>query len=182
MTGHNDIRTALRAATADHHQRVDSIFSAMNLAEDGDYRRFLSAQAAAHIPVERALDRGGAAEVLHDWADRRRAHLLLDDLAAMGVAEPATGTEPEFVGEAAILGAVYVLEGSRLGGAMLRKSVPSRFPASFLGANDSRAWRGLLELLGTRLRDKGEIQIAINAARAVFGQFERSGQHFMKVS
>jgi len=31
-------------------------------------------------------------------------------------------------------------------------------------------------------RNKGAIQIAINAARAVFGQVERSGRHFLKVS
>lgn len=169
-------------ATAEHHQQVDSIFSTMNLAEERDYGRFLSAQAAAHIPVERALDGGGAASVLADWPDRRRAHLLLDDLATMGLAEPAAEERPEFVGEAAILGAVYVLEGSRLGGALLKRSVPPSLPATFLGAGNSLAWRRLLDLLAARLRSDGEIQIAIKAACEVFMLFERSGRHCLRVN
>jgi len=31
-------------------------------------------------------------------------------------------------------------------------------------------------------RNKGAIQIAINASRDAFGQVERSGRHFLKVS
>ncbi len=57
-------RAALRARTAAEHERVDRLFSNFTLGEGGSYRRFLLAQAAAFLPIESALDRGGAADLL----------------------------------------------------------------------------------------------------------------------
>ena len=53
-------RAALKRATADAHERVDLLFSGLKLEDPRDYRRFLVAQAAAHLPVEQALDDAGA--------------------------------------------------------------------------------------------------------------------------
>lgn len=54
-------RTALRDATGESHDRVDAVFSAIDLSNLTQYGRFLTAQAAAHLPVEQALDAAGAA-------------------------------------------------------------------------------------------------------------------------
>lgn len=175
------VREALRSATADLHARVDDVFSAADLADPAGYRRFLLAQASAHISIETDLDRDGAQDVLDDWPARRRAHLIESDLAGLGVDPPAAVAPIDFANEAALLGGIYVLEGSRLGGALLGRSVPPSLPSSFLKAGDPAAWRRLLATLEEQLRDEADVDDAIVSARRVFMQFERSGQQFLKV-
>ena len=46
---------ALRAATADAHERVDGLFSRFDISDPIGYRRFLTAQAVAYLPGEAAL-------------------------------------------------------------------------------------------------------------------------------
>jgi len=116
------LRHTLRAATSDAHARVDAAFSRLDLACPADYRRFLAAQAGALLPLEAALDRAGAEAVLPDWPARRRSAALLEDLRRLGQPPgrplPVIGDGPGWV-----LGALYVLEGSRLGGQVLRRRV-----------------------------------------------------------
>ena len=82
-------------------------------------------------------------------------------------------------GVPAMLGAAYVLEGSRLGGALLRRSLPAGLESSFLGVVDSAAWQRLLALLDEHLQSEEEIAAATRAAREVFALFDRSGRvHF----
>jgi heme oxygenase len=175
-----NVRQALRTATGGSHERVDAAFSGFDLADRRSYGRFLTAQAAAHIAVEAALERDGVATVLLDWPARRRADLLREDLAALGLPVPPAVAQPAFEGAAAMLGAVYVLEGSRLGGALLRRSVPDDLPRAFLGAGDPAAWRRLLEILDERIREDEDVARATNAALRVFSLFEQSGKQFLK--
>src|SRR5689334_6570101 len=107
----------LRDATAAAHDEVDALFSRVDLTNAAGYRAFLSAQAFAHLAVEAALDAAGAERVIADWPERRRAALLRADLAELGIAAEQ-GSPPSLSGAASIAGAAYVLEGSRLGGAM----------------------------------------------------------------
>jgi heme oxygenase len=169
---HDTARAALRTATAPDHERVDAAFSRAVLSDRVSYGHFLRAQAAAHLPVEDALVRGGIAALVPDWDARRRDRLLQDDLHALGLDAPAPVGDPVLKGDAALLGALYVLEGSRLGGTMLKRSVAPDLPTGFLGAMDSAAWRELLALLDARLDTGPERAAAIAAARAVFTLFE----------
>lgn len=174
------VRQALRAATGGSHTRVDAAFSGFDLGDRQGYGRFLSAQAAAHIAVETALEQSGIASVLADWPGRRRADLLRSDLAALGLSVPPLDDLPGFDGTPAMLGAVYVLEGSRLGGALLRRSVPADLPVTFLGASDPAAWRRLLALLDEQVETDDDVERATNAALRVFTLFELSGTRFLK--
>lgn len=170
----------LKNATLGHHQRVDATFSSARLDDQESYARFLLAQAAAHIPVERALERGGIAALISDWPQRQRSVALEADLAEIGRSTPPAIDELRLSGEPELLGALYVLEGSRLGGAVLRRSVPAGFPARFLGGADSAAWRALLKLLDTRLRDDSDLHSAITAAGKVFTLFETAGRTYLE--
>jgi heme oxygenase len=173
-------RSALRAETRAHHERVDRIFSSLRLDDRADYAKFLCAQAAAHIPVEDALIRGGIAAIVPDWPKRQRSPAMRSDLAELGIAMPGS-TEPfDLDGEAALLGALYVLEGSRLGGAMLARSVGAGLPARFLGGGDSGAWRRLLALLDERLDTALKLALGVKAAAAVFTLFETSGDRYLR--
>lgn len=153
---------------------MDRLFSRFDLSQRAGYRDFLLAQAAAFLPIEAALDDAGVAEVVPDWPARRRGHLLVADLAALGDLPPApVGTPPELRGVPRILGAAYVLEGSRLGGALLKRSVPPDFPRSFLAANAGPgSWRKFLEMLDKYLHDPGSLGEAASSAREVFMRFE----------
>lgn len=169
-------RASLRRETAEDHERVDRLFSRADLSSPADYRRFLQAQAAAFIPVEEALEKAGAAALLEDWNDRRRSHLLRRDLRSLQASVPAPLDVSPFASNAQTWGGIYVLEGSRLGGTMLKRSLPSGFHAAFLGATaGSGAWRSLLMKLDERLRAPEELQVAAAAAKRVFGLFEQAG-------
>lgn len=169
-------RSALRSATADDHRRVDDIFSAFSLSKEAGYRGFLRAIAAAHVPAEAGLDAAGAGAVLTDWEKRRRNRLICDDLETLGHACPDEAPHPSFAGEPELLGGIYVLEGSRLGGALLRRTVPEAMPKNFLSApNPPGAWRRLGEILDLHLSDRQKLDRAISAARQLFTIFGAAG-------
>ncbi len=78
---------------------------------------------------------------------------------------------------AALLGGLYVLEGSRLGGALLIRSVPSDLPRAFLTPGNPAAWRAFVELMGERLRLSADVEAAIEGAISVFAAFETSARN-----
>ncbi len=173
MSGH----LALRAATQDSHTVVDGLFSRFDLASRDGYAGFLRAQAGAFLPVERALDAARAETAVSDWPSRRRGPLLIADLATLG---EQVGDEVDTLplsAPAAILGAIYVLEGSRLGGKFLRRLVPDSHPTAFLTApSPAGAWRGFLDSLDEPLSNQRDLAVAIDTARAVFGRFGAAAQ------
>lgn len=172
-------RTLLRAATAAHHDRVDAVFSRATLSDPLSYGRFLRAQAAAHLPTEAALTDAGVATVIPDWDERQRSALLREDLAELGLAVPPPSGALVLQGEGALLGALYVLEGSRLGGAMLVRSVAPDLPRRYLGAQRQGSWRALQQLLDARLVTPADRNAAIATARTVFTLFEAGGVHYL---
>ncbi len=173
-------RLALKAATEGDHERVDRLFSALDLGELDDYRLFLAAQASAHLPIEAALDAAGAERIVPDWTARRRAGPLRLDLDDLGLQAPAPVAPPPIDDTASILGAVYVLEGSRLGGNLLKRSLPDIAPCRFLDTTElSRSWRKLLELLDHFLYETAQIESAARTARQVFQCFEVGGHRIL---
>ncbi|MES2988772.1 MAG: biliverdin-producing heme oxygenase [Pseudomonadota bacterium] len=172
-------RAALRLATAPDHARVDAAFSQYDLSSREGYRRFLLRQAAAHLPVERALDGGVAIE---DWPERRRADAIRADLADLGCTDIAEAPFGGFSTPAEMLGGAYVLEGSRLGGQLLRKQVSDGLPTRFLAKGSSEAWRALLTVLETKLTSPEEIAAAVKGARAVFACFEAAAGREVEIS
>lgn len=167
-------RFLLRAATSTAHDRVDHAFGRFRLDDRRHYRAFLRAQADAFLPVEAAIDGGGIRSVLPDWNERRRAAALIADLADLGLVEPEPAAVPDFDPVEAALGAAYVLEGSRLGGRLMARSVPDGFPRRFLDAGDPALWHVLVKTLDIRLDSQDKLDAAIAAARLAFGRFEAS--------
>lgn len=157
------------------------MFSRFDLADPAGYADFLRAQAGAFLAVETALDGAGAVDFVPDWKARRRSGALLGDLAALGVTPPAQPTPPDFPTEAAVLGGLYVLEGSRLGGAMLVRTVPDGLPRSFLSPGNPAAWRAFVALLDARLSSDIQVQEAAASAGAVFAIFEMSARDVLGV-
>lgn len=176
MRREQSVRVALRAATADAHARVDRIYSTFDLARRADYGLFLQAQAAALLPLECALDAGAAPHLGLDWQRRRRTGAILHDLDTLSLPVPRSQSLPPIDRPGAALGTLYVLEGSRLGGALLARSVPSEYPAAFLAPAPTTLWRAFLEILETTLQTGDQRNEAVRAAEAAFKHFELSGR------
>ncbi|PXA83183.1 biliverdin-producing heme oxygenase [Nostoc sp. 3335mG] len=172
----HEARAALRAGTAADHERLDALFGGFRLDDPQDYRAFLKAHAMALTAVEQALDAAGFANALGDWPERKRGDAVAADLAAMGEAVPAPLAALTLDTPAAQWGAAYVIEGSRLGGALLGRSVPADLPRSYLGSvQPPGSWRKFLEKLDKALCLPQDFADATESARATFGLFEQAG-------
>ncbi|MGJ3630037.1 biliverdin-producing heme oxygenase [Sphingomonas sp. MMS24-JH45] len=108
----------LREATRPAHDGVDAADGRFDLGVREDYAAFLTAHARALPAAEARMAMLPFAATLPP-----RAPLLAADLAALDVAPPDPLALPT-VDEAAAWGTLYVVEGSRLGGAMLARGVP----------------------------------------------------------
>ncbi|NJC04371.1 heme oxygenase [Sphingomonas kaistensis] len=155
---------------------MDALFSAADLSSREGYGQFLVAQAAAFLPAEAGLEAGGVHDVLPDWARRRRSQFLVQDLSDLGLAVPDAAAAPAVSGGPALLGWAYVLEGSRLGGNMLRRAVPADMPTAFLSDSYPEAWPTMVAALDQQLTEPVAIGQAIEAARTLFAVFEQSAQ------
>ena len=169
------LRSALRAQTADCHAAVDTLFGSFNLSRTQDYKAFLRAHARAVPSVEHALEEAGINSLLPDWPERRRAHLLAADIRELDDRLPVPLPRPALRCEAAVWGAAYVLEGSKLGGALLAKAVPDHLPSSYLSPQGPKgAMRLFMDRLdASKVDDPGA---AVAAARDVFDLFLKAGQ------
>ena len=174
------LRSILREATAAEHARLDAQLGALDLGQIAGYRRFLEINAAALLPLEQSLLHAGVHDVLPDWDDRARTAAVLADLAHLG-GTPRLLDAPALANRAAILGTLYVLEGSRLGAAYLLRQVRQcRDPAisgntAFLGHGTGRSlWPGFLAILESHAGDVMNEADIVTPARRAFALFEQA--------
>lgn len=162
----------LRNATAQDHQAVDNAFARFDLSVRDGYVAFLRAQARALLAVEAVLWQ------LPGW--RPRGGLIAHDLAELGEATPPALRLAPPATAAEAWGMLYVIEGSRLGGAVLTRQVAADLPTHYLdavhGNGEWRAFRDRLEAAeaedgrgGDHWRDE-----ALAGARATFALFREA--------
>jgi heme oxygenase len=173
------LHAALRDGTRAEHAALDAAAAGLDLAQRGDMAAFLSMMAAGVAPVEQAIARGRPPAP--DWPRRRRMPALRADLATLrrGAPPPIAVAIPQ--GPCAALGALYVLEGARVGGRMLaRRAAQSADPAvrdatRFL--NDPRGpglWRDFVAGLNALPPGAVDRDAAVGGARAAFDVFLRA--------
>jgi len=134
---------ALRTATAEAHRQVELILALPGSIVDGvDYRRWLARFFAIYGPLEERL-----AE-FSDWPQWNielgtMGHTagLRHDLTALGCDLNGIGRAPAEMLPALntfaeALGALYVLEGSKLGGRFILQDLAARLPAEIADAKD----------------------------------------------
>ena len=158
----------LRHATAADHQAVDDRYGGFRLDDVGDYRSFLQAHARA-LPAVEAVLLGDT--TLPTW--RPRTGLLVDDLAAMAGAAPQPLAFQAWT-PAARWGALYVIEGSRLGGQLLARRVPAGLPSAYLSARHLPGeWRALLAAVEAQGATESDAwrAAAVEGARACFALY-----------
>jgi heme oxygenase (biliverdin-IX-beta and delta-forming) len=175
------VRALLREKTAAAHARLDAALQTLELQSAPQYCRFLEAHAEALLPLEKSLAASGVRRLFPDWDQRARSRVLADDIARLGGEVRQSGLLAGPFDDAGLLGAMYVLEGSRLGAAVLLDIVSQssdsvvRNATGFLSHGaQKRLWPSFLAVLerhGATLEDVDE---AVAAARRVFALFETS--------
>ncbi len=185
-----DLRAHLRETTRDVHERMHT-HPGFSAAASGkiamsSYRDLLARLYGFHRAFERDFDKAPA-EMASSIALRSRARssALALDLAELGLAEspaalPLCETVPRLETEPQWLGALYVLEGSTLGGATIARALQvagfsGRQRHFFEAYGDRRGemWRLFIARLETHAGDIDAAASAENTARSVFDAFEQ---------
>jgi heme oxygenase len=163
----DDIRIWLARVTAPLHRRVDAAAAAIDLTTADGAAELVAFMARGVRPVERALDRAGAGALYAAWSYRRRADTLPDCAA----------DELSLTGEAEVWGALYVLEGSRLGGRFLSRAPHLAHHPFFADSGDRAAWPHFLACLAaadSHLDDRAGMATGASAAFAAFLTADRN--------
>lgn len=172
----------LRAETRHAHDAVES--SLPLLRSDLDRRTYIAVLQRMYpfVSAWEHLAEASASEELRDTVTRRsRRHLLAADLLALKAEadeHEAPSCFPALNSPASLLGALYVMEGSRLGGQMIARHVrpllddPERESSYFAGyrAQTAQMWRDFLELVRNKIPETQEAE-AVSAAKAMFACF-----------
>jgi len=175
------VREVLRAATREAHLQVDACFARFDLACPQGYRAFLGVHGAALPRCEACLDSSGVEGLIADWPRRRRGGALLDDLAQLCVPPPAAPPPLHRLSAAEMFGMLYVLEGSRMGGAVLAARVRGNTDACcrlatryLLHGAGQGLWPSFLAALEDSGSVRDDIDAAVAAALATFAVFSAS--------
>lgn len=181
----------LRAATGDMHERLDqSINAAAAFDSIAAYGRFVQMQWVFHAEIAPLYGDAALQAVLPGLPERQRLTLVAADLFDLDLA-PIVEPEARFadvrIDTAEALGWLYVVEGSNMGAALLRKAVArlglsDEFGARHLApaaAGPAAHWRDFTAALDAAELDEAGEQRAVQGARDAFTRVERlAGLHF----
>jgi heme oxygenase (biliverdin-IX-beta and delta-forming) len=173
MLGFSNILKRLRDATREEHRTLDTALSRYDLSERKDYEAFLRIHWRALAELRSQWRKEDAAEF-----DRFMSMLETDlGYKSAATSDTSSARTREFA-PAQALGISYVIRGSRLGAALLRRRVPAEFPAAYLSAQPELSWRAFLDQLENYARSAkpAEISEAVTGAIAAFGTFSRNLQ------
>ncbi len=175
---------AIKSATAGAHAKTEKalIYQIKHIRSEREYGKLLDCLYAFYAPVEKLLE-PWVKPVLADYSARRKSNRLLHDLQAVGITRPPTWYKylPVIENLPAALGCFYVLEGSVLGGVIIKKIIQEQCPQlpenafGFFSGYDQQngiQWRQFLEQFDLLLNDAAKQLAAITAANDCFKQFE----------
>jgi heme oxygenase len=162
------VHRALRTATWNDHASIDRMLLPFDLNRTEDYRIFLN----IHFTALAALR---AAWRLQDRDDfERMTRCVQSDLESLRCTPSTTPCIPhESSNPPKGLGIAYVVRGSRLGAAVLRRRVAREFPTSYLDFVPALSWTAFLLELESIADDPAARDEATLAARSAFNVFAR---------
>jgi len=170
-------RALLRDACGEMHANLDARLSRIDFNDRSAYADMLSRFSAPLTALEAGLSAGVAPKLLPDWAERRRAAALCEDVVSLG-GEFNARVAPAIEDEAEVVGALDVLEGSRLGCRVLARMAEESADADVRGATryfrhaeSAGHWRSFLACLENAPAVRRRPDRAVRAARAAFQSF-----------
>jgi heme oxygenase (biliverdin-IX-beta and delta-forming) len=172
----------LREETSAAHCRLDKTLGLIDrLSAPGQRGRLLAGYHLFHREAEAKIAPflGEIADL--DFAARRRSPLIADDLGILGHrAFPDSTNRLDILTRAAAFGALYVLEGSSLGGRVILKELKLRRASlgglRFLdpyGSHTGQRWRSFLAILEREVRSSEQKFDAVQGALSTFAFAER---------
>ena len=175
MCSARNVVQALRAATGDAHQALDRAIDPVAALREFPRRiAMLRRYHVMHAGAEAAMAPFLAADHGLCFDRRRRAAVLLADLAALGASPARTVAVPTITTHPAALGMLYVMEGSTLGGKLIRRDLQAdgvdMTGLGFLdpyGADAGRMWRVVIDRLESS--PAADLQAVVDGAVAGFG-------------
>lgn len=183
------IMTQLRERTRDLHRRTESAVDLMNRLDSVDsYTRLLCRFYGLYAPLECCISTVATDRANNlNLQERRKSRFLLEDLGRLGLSSdeisqiPTCKDLPELKSLDEALGCLYVLEGSTLGGQIIRREVESRLGLTaetgcrfFTGYGDRTgiAWREFCEHLNSYAEEHpGAQEKIVSAAEETFQRF-----------
>lgn len=172
----------LKKETRLDHQAVEDIIPLMRADLTRELYGAVLYRLLGIVEAWEAVTEGGLpGSILPQVRERKRAHLIRQDLADLGrpVTHPPLPILPRFEKPAEWVGALYVIEGSRLGGQFIARHVDtvlglvhgqgSRYFRGFGDETRSR-WVELMRLLENEVSDH-ETEMAIRGAKKMFSAF-----------
>lgn len=177
-------RFLLRQETADLHAELDAHLSRADFDDRRSYGAFLHSQARPLFALEQTIAGSSIRDDITDWAGRSRSDAIRADLVALGLTPPLVApVESSFQDPDRLFGALYVLEGSRLGAVYLsRHARASRDPAvreavRYLTHGEGRSlWPSFLSDLAHREAAGLDPVKLVDGARKAFAMFLRSAR------
>lgn len=160
-----------------------------NIHTVDDYAALLTCMHKFYKPMEQHFDQL-VAPLLTDYNSRRKADRLEQDLTALGKSIPQQQWHslPVMQSPTQALACSYVLEGSTLGGAVIKKIIQSQCPAipatafSFFGGYgeaNKTMWMQFVDQFNKHITTPEQVQEAVVAANDCFVQLgENIVEHY----
>jgi heme oxygenase len=165
-TGIGRVHGALRAFTRDDHVLLDRMLLTLDLSRPEGYAVFLSIHRVALL----ALCANWRPDDTEDFG--QMLGCLEADIGKLGTPAASTPTPRDAPASPCNgLGIAYVIRGSRLGAAVLRRGVADALPTSYLDFVPALSWTEFLRQLESIADDPSSTDAALLAARITFKAF-----------
>lgn len=171
----------IKEVTKNAHQQVEKkvVLSIKSIKSEEDYVDLLKRFYAYFSKVEAAVQPYISPQLLPDLASRRNASYIKADIVELGssLKELPSATIPEITNSSQAMGALYVLEGSIMGGPyiiqMLRKLGINKGFSFFSGYGDeaTQKWQSFISALNSVAKTEEDSHQAINSATKTFLHF-----------
>ena len=192
---HPQTASNVKNCTSSLHQELESLLipEMQAIRSADDYARILQWFYGFVFPLEISIEQKIKPDILPDIAERKKSHLILQDLVALGSSItdiPINNDLPDIQHQEQAIGAMYVLEGSTLGGKVIANML-TKNAAGFknsihyftaYGKETGSKWRIFLDLMNQYQSTK-QVETIIETANETFLKFRnwiQLNQHTIK--
>lgn len=175
------LSTKIKDATKQAHQQVEKqvVLKLKAIRSNADYANVLKHFYAYFSTVEKAIAPYLTTAVLPDYEERRNSSYIQSDIEELGatVNDLPAVTAPSIANVQQALGALYVMEGSIMGGSiivqMLAKYGVEKGVSFFsgYGSQTGEMWGRFVAVLNANAANEAQENQAIDAANETFSNF-----------
>ena len=176
----------LKLHTKVHHQQVEKLLVArMRSIDNPDaYVELLQLFYGYFSALEDKINQHIGPTQLPDYAERRKSESLFNDIESVGNITPQKPEHPNLPmieNRLQAFGALYVIEGSTLGGKIISKLMAKQLDLQnnkglsfFIGYGDKteKMWEGFKEILNLQPQNRADAIIILDAANDTFNKFK----------